>query len=56
MIKVMQKAAGCLRTLTGVAQFCTIRSYLATCTKHGIGSFDALVQLAEGHPWLPTTA
>jgi hypothetical protein len=37
-------------------QFCTIRSYLATATQHGIDFFDALTQLAEGHPWLPTPA
>jgi transposase len=55
MIKVRQKVSGCLRTLTGAAQFCAIRSYLATAAKHGIGFFNALVQLAEGHPWLPAT-
>jgi transposase len=55
MIKVRQKVSGCLRTITGASQFCTIRSYLATAAKHGIGFFDALVRLAKGHPWLPAT-
>ncbi|WP_261560728.1 IS66 family transposase [Frankia tisae] len=53
MIKLRQKVSGCLRTLTGARQFCAIRSYLSTTTKHGIGQFSALVQLAEGHPWIP---
>ena len=55
MIKLRQKVSGCLRTLTGARQFCTIRSYLSTATKHGQHAFDALVMLTEGHPWLPTT-
>jgi transposase len=53
MIKLRQKISGCLRTLTGAQQFCTIRSYLSTATKHGKHSFNTLVTLAEGHPWLP---
>ena len=42
MAKLRQKVSGCLRTLTGARQFCTIRSYLSTAAKHGIGFFDAL--------------
>jgi transposase len=56
MIKVRQKVSGCLRTLTGARQFCTIRSYLATAAKHGLGLFEPLVRLAQGQPWLPETA
>jgi hypothetical protein len=33
-----------------------IRSYLATAAKHGTCFFEALVLLAEGHPWLPEDA
>jgi hypothetical protein len=44
------------RTLAGAEQFCAIRSYLATAAKPGIHFFDALVMLAEGHPWLPEDA
>jgi transposase len=54
MIKLRQKVSGCLRTLAGAEQFCAIRSYLATARKHGVHFFHALVQLAEGQPWLPT--
>lgn len=53
MIKLRQKVSGCLRTLTGAQQFCAIRSYLSTAAKHGKHSFDTLVMLAEGRPWLP---
>jgi hypothetical protein len=53
MIKLHQKVSGCLRTLTGAKQFCAIRSYLSTAAKHGRHSFDTLVMLAEGRPWLP---
>ena len=56
MIKLRQKVSGCLRTLTGAQQFCSIRSYLATAVKHGIHFFEALTTLAEGRPWLPETA
>jgi transposase len=55
MIKLRQKVSGCLRTLTGAAQFCAIRSYLSTAAKHGRALFDALVMLTEGQPWLPET-
>jgi transposase len=55
MIKIRQKVSGCLRTLAGAEQFCAIRSYLATTTKHGIGLLDALTRLTNRHPWLPST-
>jgi transposase len=53
MIKLRQKASGCLRTLLGAQQFCAIRSYLSTAAEHGRQLFDTLVMLAEGRPWLP---
>jgi transposase len=56
MIKLRQKVSGCLRTLTGARQFCAIRSYLSTATKHGRNFFDVLVMLAEDRPWLPATS
>jgi transposase len=56
MTKLRQKVSGCLRTLTGAQQFCAIRSYLTTAAKHGVHFFQALVTLAEGRPWMPTTA
>lgn len=56
MIKIRQKVSGCMRTLTGAAQFCAIRSYLATTAKHGLGLLDALTRLTNQRPWLPSTA
>ncbi len=53
MVKLRQKVSGCLRTFTGARQFCAIRSYLSTATKHGLGAFDALVMLTKGQPWMP---
>ncbi len=55
MIKLRQKVSGCLRTLTGAQQFCAIRSYLATATKHGINHFNALITLTQGQAWMPAT-
>uniref|UniRef100_UPI0019677DC9 IS66 family transposase n=1 Tax=Candidatus Frankia alpina TaxID=2699483 RepID=UPI0019677DC9 len=55
MIKLRQKVSECLRTLAGARQFCAIRSYLSTATKHHISLFEALVRLAEGNPWTPST-
>jgi transposase-like protein len=55
MIKLRQKISGCLRTLIGAQHFCAIRSYLSTAAKHGKHSFDSLVLLTEGCPWLPAT-
>jgi transposase len=53
MTKLKQKISGCLRTITGARQFCSIRSYLSTAAKHGLAFFDALVMLAQGEPWMP---
>lgn len=56
MVKVRQKVSGCLRTLTGAARFCAIRSYLATTARHGLSMIEALARLSNGQPWLPTAA
>jgi len=53
MVKIRQKVSGCLRTLTGAQHFAAIRSYTATAGKNNINIYQALVQLAEGQPWLP---
>jgi Transposase IS66 family len=56
MAKPKQNVSGCLRTMTGARQFRAIRTYLSTAAQHGPGSFDALVMLTEGEPWMPAAA
>jgi transposase len=52
--KVQQRSAGgCWRTLTGLAEFALVQSYLSTAAKWGISKLDALRDLFNGHAWLP---
>ena len=57
MVKIRQKISGSLRTVTGAQHFAAIRSHTATATatasKNNINTYQTLVQLAEGNPWLP---
>jgi hypothetical protein len=41
---------------TGAREFCLIRSYLQTASKHGICWLDALTDAMRGIPWMPTAA
>jgi transposase len=53
-IKIQQRTSGgCWRTLTGLADFALVQSYLSTATKWGHDTLDALTQLFTGQPWLP---
>jgi transposase len=53
-VKVQQRGSGgSWRTLTGLAEFALVQSYLSTATKWGIGQIDALRDLFNGHAWLP---
>jgi transposase len=45
MLKVHEKVSGCFRSPGGALEFCMIRSYMMTCKKHGIGTFEALETL-----------
>jgi len=56
MVKLQQKISGCWRTTTGAERFLTIRSYLSTARKNGIGALHALDALTAGTPWLPASA
>jgi hypothetical protein len=56
MVKLQQKISGCWRTTIGAERFLTIRSYLSTTRKNGIGALDALDALSAGTPWLPAPA
>jgi transposase len=56
MVKLQQKISGCWRTMTGAERFLTIRSYISTARKNGIGTLNALDALSHGTPWLPASA
>ena len=53
MIKLQQKISGCWRTHHGAQRFLTVRGYISTARKNGLGTLDALGALAAGRPWLP---
>ncbi|MBU2766742.1 transposase [Acidithiobacillus ferrivorans] len=48
--RVKQKNSGCFYTFDGAAAFCSIRSYLETLRKQGVGLLHALVQSFQGEP------
>ena len=53
-VKLQQKISATWRTLQGLADFATLRSYLSTAAKHGIDALDVLKQLFTTGPWLPS--
>ena len=55
MAKLRIKVSGCLRSMAGAEEFCAIRSYLHTATRHGISALDALTRALQGQPWIPGT-
>ncbi len=56
-VKVQQRSSGgTWRTLSGLADFATVQSYLTTATTWGLTRIDALRRLFNGQgPWIPTT-
>jgi len=56
MVKIQRKISGYFRTFQGAKDYCAIRSYLQTATKHGKPRLDVLVALFNGQPWIPNTA
>jgi transposase len=55
-VKIQQRTSGSTwRTLTGLADFAIVQSYLSTATKWGLDTLDVLTQLFTGQPWLPPT-
>jgi transposase len=55
MPKLRTKVSGCLRTLTGAEEYAAIRSYITTAARNGQNMLDALIQAADGHPWIHAT-
>jgi transposase len=55
-VKIQQRTSGgCWRTLTGIADFAVVQSYLSTATKWGLDTHDLLTQLFTTGAWLPPT-
>jgi transposase len=52
-VKLQQKISATWRTLQGLADFATVRSYLSTAAKHGEDALEVLRQLFTTAPWLP---
>jgi transposase len=51
--KLQLKISATWRSLQGLADFATLRSYLSTATKHGQDLLDVLLALFTTGPWLP---
>lgn len=55
-VKIQQRTSGgCWRTLSGLADFAIVQSYLSTAAKWGLDSLDVLTQLFTTGAWLPPT-
>jgi transposase len=55
-VKIQQRTSGgAWRTLTGIADFAVVQSYLSTATKWGLDTHDVLTQLFTTGAWLPPT-
>jgi len=54
MIKVRLKVSGCFRTLEGARQFARIRGYLSTARTNHINLLDAMTQVCQGTPFIPS--
>jgi hypothetical protein len=48
-----QAVSGYWHTLTTLARWCRIRSYLDSAAAHGLTALDAIRDAIEGKPWLP---
>jgi len=48
-----QAVSGYWHSLTTLARWCRLRSYLDTAAAHGITALDAIRSALEGKPWLP---
>ena len=49
-----QAVSGYWHTLTTLARYCRVRSYLASSRNHGIPPIDAIHAALAGRPWLPS--
>ncbi len=49
-----QAVSGYWHTLTTLAGYCRVRSYLVSARGHGVRAIDAIHAALTGDPWLPT--
>jgi hypothetical protein len=49
-----QAVSGYWHTLTTLADYCRVRSYLVSTRNHGIRAINAIHAALTGNPWLPT--
>jgi len=49
-----RSSRGCWPTLDGLADFAVVQSYVSITAKWGISKLDALRDLFNGRPWMPT--
>ena len=49
----LKKISGCFQSDDGARNFATIRSYISTARKHGVGALDVLAMLFRGDAWMP---
>ncbi len=52
-VKTQVKISGCHQSETGAQAWLTIRSYLSTAVKGGLGAFDAIHRAFTGNLWMP---
>ena len=55
-VKMFSKVFGCWRSLSGLADFCRLRSYLSTLRKQGISARAGLLSVFLGNPIVPAIA
>ena len=55
-VKIHRKISSCFRQIEGAQRFATVRSYLSTTRKNDIPAINALTDLFNNQPWLPTAA
>jgi len=51
-----QAVSGYWHTLTTLAHYCRVRSYLVSARNNGVRAIDAIHTALNGNPWLPTPA
>ncbi len=55
-VKTQVKISGCHQSEAGATAWLTVRSYLSTAVKHGLGAFDAIHRAFTGNLWMPPIA